>query len=147
MARALALAGREVIVLEEAGAIGTETSSRNSEVVHAGIYYALGSAKAALCVQGKTMLYAYCAERGVAHRRCGKLIVANTPSQLAALPAIVERARAHGVNDLRLLSSDGAERVAGEVRYVGDGEEAPRALAAELLERAPAAVRGLFGGA
>ena len=76
VARALALAGREVIVLEAAGAIGTETSSRNSEVIHAGIYYPPGSGKALLCVQGKALLYRYCETHGVAHRRCGKLIVA-----------------------------------------------------------------------
>ena len=78
MARQLALAGREVIVLEAAGMIGTETSSRNSEVIHAGIYYPTGSLKARLCVAGKHRLYAYCAEHGVPHRRCGKLIVATT---------------------------------------------------------------------
>lgn len=100
VARALALAGREVMVLEREPAIGTGTSSRNSEVVHAGIYYPAGSLKARLCVLGKTMLYAYCAERGIAHQRCGKLIVANTPSQLAALPAIVDKARGNGVDDL-----------------------------------------------
>lgn len=103
VARALALAGREVMVLEREAAIGTGTSSRNSEVIHAGIYYPAGSLKALLCVQGKAMLYAYCAERGIAHRRCGKLIVATTPSQLAAMPAIVDKARANGVTDLRLL--------------------------------------------
>jgi L-2-hydroxyglutarate oxidase LhgO len=103
VARALALAGREVVVLEREGAIGTGTSSRNSEVIHAGIYYPAGSLKAKLCVQGKAMLYAYCAERGIAHQRCGKLIVANTASQLAALPAILKKARANGVEDLVLL--------------------------------------------
>ena len=77
--RALALSGREVLVLESENAIGTGTSSRNSEVIHAGIYYPAGSLKARLCVQGKQMLYAYCAERGVAHQRLGKLIVATTP--------------------------------------------------------------------
>ena len=69
--RALALAGREVMVLEREGAIGSGTSSRNSEVVHAGIYYATGSLKAQLCVEGRDRLYAYCGERGIAHRRCG----------------------------------------------------------------------------
>ena len=73
VARALALDGREVLVLEAANAIGTETSSRNSEVIHAGIYYPQGSLKARLCVQGKTMLYDYCAERGVPYQRSGKL--------------------------------------------------------------------------
>lgn len=104
VARALALAGREVLVLEREAAIGQGTSSRNSEVIHAGIYYPSGSLKARLCVRGKAMLYAYCAERGVEHRRCGKLIVANTPSQAAALPAIVDKARANGVHDLQLLT-------------------------------------------
>jgi L-2-hydroxyglutarate oxidase LhgO len=104
VARALALAGREVLVLEREAQIGMGTSSRNSEVIHAGIYYPAGSLKARLCVEGRALLYAYCAERGIAHRRCGKLIVATTPSQLAALPAIVDKARANGVDDLRLLS-------------------------------------------
>ena len=108
VARALALRGREVMVLDGADAIGTGTSSRNSEVVHAGIYYPVGSLKARLCVEGKDRLYAYCAERGIAHRRCGKLIVATTPSQRDALPAIVEKARANGVDDLRLIDREAA---------------------------------------
>ena len=88
VARALALAGREVIVLEAAGAIGTETSSRNSEVIHAGIYYPPGSLKAASCVAGRQLLYRYCEEHGVAHRRCGKLIVATEVAQAATLRRI-----------------------------------------------------------
>jgi L-2-hydroxyglutarate oxidase LhgO len=84
VARALALAGREVLVLETEGAIGTGTSSRNSEVIHAGIYYPQGSLKARLCVEGKDLLYAYAAERGVPHRRCGKFIVATSPSRLGS---------------------------------------------------------------
>src|SRR5687768_12902313 len=82
VARALALQGRDVVVLEAQDAIGTETSSRNSEVIHAGLYYPTGTLKAALCVQGRERLYAYCAERGIAHRRCGKLIVATDDAQL-----------------------------------------------------------------
>jgi L-2-hydroxyglutarate oxidase LhgO len=105
VARALALAGREVLVLEREPQIGMGTSSRNSEVIHAGIYYPAGSLKALLCVQGRALLYAYCAERGIGHRRCGKLIVATTPSQLAALPAIVDKARSNGVDDLSLLTA------------------------------------------
>ncbi len=119
VARALALRGREVMVLEGEAAIGTGTSSRNSEVIHAGIYYPAGSLKARLCVQGKAMLYAYCAERGVAFRRCGKLIVANTPSQLAALPTIVERARANGVDDLVLLDRDQARALEPALECLG----------------------------
>jgi L-2-hydroxyglutarate oxidase LhgO len=103
-ARALALKGREVIVLEAEGAIGTGTSSRNSEVIHAGLYYAPGSLKARLCVEGKQALYDYLGERGVPHRRCGKLVVAASPAQVAQLDAIVANARANGVDDLVLLT-------------------------------------------
>ncbi|CAM3457000.1 NAD(P)/FAD-dependent oxidoreductase [Paracidovorax anthurii] len=104
VARALALEGREVLVVESASAIGTGTSSRNSEVIHAGIYYPEGSLKARLCVQGKEMLYAYCEARGVPHRRCGKLIVATSAGQVGALEGIEARARANGVHDLQRLS-------------------------------------------
>jgi len=104
VARALALAGREVLVLEAAEAIGTQTSARNSEVIHAGIYYAPGSLKARLCVQGKAMLYDYCAQRGVAHRRAGKLIVATSHAQQGALADIEQCARANGVLDLQRLT-------------------------------------------
>lgn len=103
VARALALQGREVMVLESADAIGTGTSSRNSEVIHAGLYYPTGSLKARLCVQGRDMLYAYCAERGVPHRRCGKLVVATAPDQLQRLESIRAHAQANGVTDLRWL--------------------------------------------
>jgi L-2-hydroxyglutarate oxidase LhgO len=104
VARALALQGREVLLLEAAEGIGTGTSSRNSEVIHAGIYYAPGSLKARLCVQGRTLLYRYCAERGIGHRRCGKLIVATSAAQVAELETIRARALANGVDDLSLLS-------------------------------------------
>jgi L-2-hydroxyglutarate oxidase LhgO len=108
VARALAKKGREVIVLEAEGAIGTGTSSRNSEVVHAGIYYPVGSLKARLCVEGKQLLYDYAAERGLPHRRCGKLIVATAPAQVAQLDAIAAKARANGVDDLVLLNREQA---------------------------------------
>ncbi len=104
VARALALGGREVFVLEAADAIGSGISSRNSEVIHAGIYYPQGSLKARLCVQGRAMLYAYCAARGIGHRRCGKLIVATSVAQLGQLQQISDRARANGVGELRWLS-------------------------------------------
>lgn len=119
VARALALAGREVLVLEREGAIGTGTSSRNSEVIHAGIYYPAGSLKARLCVRGKAMLYGYAQERGVAHRRCGKLIVANTPTQLAALPDIVARAAANGVSDLVMLGAAEAQAMEPALHCLG----------------------------
>ena len=108
VARALALAGREVLVLEAADAIGTGTSSRNSEVIHAGLYYPTGSLKARLCVQGRDLLYAYCADRGVPHRRCGKLLVATSEAQRASLASINARAKANGVHDLQWLRRDEA---------------------------------------
>jgi L-2-hydroxyglutarate oxidase LhgO len=105
VARELALQGREVMLLESENAIGTGTSSRNSEVIHAGIYYPAGSLKARLCVQGKAMLYAYCAERGVAHARLGKLIVATSPEQVGQLAVIQDKAAANSVHDLQVLSA------------------------------------------
>jgi L-2-hydroxyglutarate oxidase LhgO len=118
VARALALQGREVMVLEAADAIGTGTSSRNSEVIHAGIYYPQGSLKARLCVQGKAMLYAYCAERGIGHQRCGKLIVATHESQVAYLHGIVARGAANAVNDLQLLTGEEARRLEPQLACV-----------------------------
>ncbi len=115
VARALALAGREVLVLEAASAIGMGTSSRNSEVIHAGIYYAPGSLKARLCVQGKAQLYDYCAERGVGHLRCGKLLVATRADQLAQLHGIVDKAARNGVTDLVLLTSAQARALEPEL--------------------------------
>jgi L-2-hydroxyglutarate oxidase LhgO len=106
--RALALAGREMLMLESEGAIGTGTSSRNSEVIHAGIYYPQGSLKAKLCVEGKQLLYAYAAERGVPHRRCGKFIVATSPEQAGQLEVIRAKAAANGVDDLELLTAQQA---------------------------------------
>ena len=119
MARALALAGREVLVLEAANAIGTGTSSRNSEVIHAGIYYTPGSLKSRMCVQGKQALYAYCAERGIGHRRCGKLLVATHVDQLAQLQTIIEKARQNGVDDLVMLSREQAQALEPALRCVG----------------------------
>lgn len=118
VARALALQGREVMVLESADAIGTGTSSRNSEVIHAGIYYPQGSLKARLCVEGKALLYAYCAERGVGHRRCGKLLVATSDAQLAQLQTIIDKARANGVPDLVLLTREEARGLEPELECV-----------------------------
>lgn len=109
VARALALQGREVMVLEAANAIGTGTSSRNSEVIHAGIYYPAGSLKARLCVQGKALMYAYCEERGIGHKRCGKLIVATSTAQIEQLAGIQAKAAANGVTDLVQLSAAQAQ--------------------------------------
>ena len=104
IARALALQGREVMVLEAMSGIGMGTSSRNSEVIHAGIYYPEGSLKATLCVKGRQLLYDYCEDRAIGHRRCGKLIVATSADQTSKLRGIVDKAAANGVPDLTLLS-------------------------------------------
>src|SRR5689334_12263730 len=103
-ARALALAGREVIILEAAEGIGTETSSRNSEVIHAGIYYPANSLMARFCVAGRRALYRYCTEKGVPHRNCGKLIVATNAQEDAMLAGIKQRAEANGVEGMRVLT-------------------------------------------
>ncbi len=103
--RALAQRGLETLVLEREAAIGTGISSRNSEVIHAGLYYPRGSLKARLCVEGRAQLYAYCEAHGVAHRRCGKLVVATAPEQLPGLAHLAARARGNGVSDLRMLST------------------------------------------
>lgn len=105
LARALAVSGREVIVLEAANTIGSGTSSRNSEVIHAGIYYAKDSLKARFCVAGRDALYRYCAERGIAHDRCGKLIVATASAEEPALATLRAAAEANGVGDLRRLDA------------------------------------------
>jgi L-2-hydroxyglutarate oxidase LhgO len=104
VARALALAGRDVIVLERNAHIGEEISARNSEVIHAGIYYPAGSLKAQLCVRGRNLLYAYCAAKGIAHTRCGKLIVAISADQIDELEALRQRALTNGVDDIEPLT-------------------------------------------
>ncbi len=112
VARALALAGREVLVLDAAEGIGSETSSRNSEVIHAGIYYPPGSLMARFCVAGRRRLYAYCAEKGVPHRNCGKLIAATNAQEDAMLAGIKRRAEANGVEGMQVLTA--AEAIALE---------------------------------
>jgi len=119
VARALAQAGREVVVLEQAEGIGTETSSRNSEVIHAGIYYPAGSLKAALCVEGKHRLYDYCRAHGVPFEACGKLIVATAEDQRPQLDAIRARAAANGVGDLVPMTAAEVTRIEPAVRCVG----------------------------
>ena len=118
VARALAKAGREVVILEAEDAIGTHTSSRNSEVIHAGIYYPQGSLKARTCVEGRQRLYDYCAERGVPHRRCGKLIVATDAAQLDELEGIRRKAHANGVTDVVRLSPAQARAMEPELHCV-----------------------------
>jgi len=118
VARALALSGREVVVLEAAEAFGTGTSSRNSEVIHAGIYYPRGSLKARLCVAGREKLYDYCESHGVPHKRCGKLIVATSESQLAELGKIKAAALANGVV-LEELTADQAREMEPNLHCTG----------------------------
>jgi L-2-hydroxyglutarate oxidase LhgO len=119
VARALAQAGREVLVLEAETAIGTVTSSRSSEVIHAGLYYPKDSLKARLCVEGRDRLYHYCAERGVAARRLGKLVVASAEHELDTLKAITGRAEANGVFDLTWLDGAQARRLEPALACVG----------------------------
>ncbi len=118
IARAVALAGREVVVLEAAEAVGTVTSSRNSEVIHAGLYYPEDSLKARLCRRGRDMLYAYLAEHGIAYRRCGKLIVATEEGELDRLADVERRARAAGVDDVFRLSAAEARALEPELRCI-----------------------------
>src|SRR5437870_3962084 len=119
VARELALAGREVIILDAEDAIGTHTSSRNSEVIHAGIYYPKGSLKARSCVAGRHLLYEYCASHSVPHRRCGKLIVATDANQLKELENIRDKARANGVTDVDWLAKDEVARMEPELFCMG----------------------------
>jgi L-2-hydroxyglutarate oxidase LhgO len=118
VARALALTGREVIVVEAARTIGTETSSHNSEVIHAGIYYPKHSLKARFCVAGRQILYRYCKERNISHRACGKLIIATESSQTAALERLFMQAARNGVNDLEWLDAARVHTIEPAIRCV-----------------------------
>jgi L-2-hydroxyglutarate oxidase LhgO len=117
-ARRIAQSGREVLILESEGEIGSGISARNSEVIHAGIYYPAGSLKARLCVAGRDQLYAYCAEHGVTARNVGKLVVATTAEQLPALHTLMDQARANGVDDLVMLSTDEARGLEPELSCI-----------------------------
>lgn len=119
IARALARAGREVIILEAGEAIGTGISARNSEVIHAGIYYPKESLKAQLCRRGKLLLYEYCESHGIPYKRLGKLIVATEQAELAALNDILGRAKANGVDDLELLDGGTVHELEPELRAQG----------------------------
>jgi L-2-hydroxyglutarate oxidase LhgO len=121
IARRLAIAGREVVLLESEPLTGSITSSRNSEVIHAGLYYSTGSRKAELCVRGKHALYAYCQERDIPHRQCGKLVVASSPAEVAYLEKLLAQAFANGVDDCCLLD-------AGEMRAMEPQIEGHAAL-------------------
>jgi len=119
IARELAMSGREVVILDAEDAIGTHTSSRNSEVIHAGIYYPKGSLKARACVEGRQRLYEYCASHGVPHRRCGKLIVATNENQLKELEAIRGKAHANGATDVDWIAKDEVARLEPELFCMG----------------------------
>jgi L-2-hydroxyglutarate oxidase LhgO len=121
IARRLVLAGREVVLLESEPLTGSVTSSRNSEVIHAGLYYPTGSRKAELCVRGRQALYAYCKERHIPHRQCGKLVVASSPAEVAYLEKLLAQASANGVDDCRLVD-------AGELRALEPQIEGHAAL-------------------
>ena len=118
IARKLAMEGREVVVLEAETAFGTHTSARNSEVIHAGIYYATGSLKARLCVAGKHLLYRYCEEHGIGHRRIGKVIVASDETQIPGLRTYQAQAETNGVPDLKRLDAAALRELEPEVRSV-----------------------------
>lgn len=118
IARALAMAGRQVMVLEQHDLIGSETSSRNSEVIHAGIYYPTGSLRAELCVEGKHEMYRFCERHGVAHKRCGKLLVATSQDQLGKLAGLHKTAIANGVDDLVPLTPADVRKLEPEAACV-----------------------------
>ncbi len=118
VARALALAGREVLVLEAHDRIGSEISSRNSEVIHAGIYYPAGSLKAKFCVQGRKQLYKYCEEYQVPFKRCGKYVIATDEKQQSNLQPILEKARNNGVEDIAYLDKKEMQRREPQVKCV-----------------------------
>lgn len=118
VARTMAMRGHEVLVIEKHPGIGMETSSRNSEVIHAGLYYPTGSLKARLCIAGREALYAYCADRAIAHRRCGKLIVATSAAQLPRLAAIHAQAHANGCREVSALTVHEARELEPELSCV-----------------------------
>lgn len=114
-ARALAMAGREVYVLEAENAIGTITSARNSEVIHAGLYYPKGSLKGRLCVRGKALLYDYLEDHGLEHQRCGKFVVATNEEEITILNQVIKKAAANGCDDLQLIESSEAQALEPEL--------------------------------
>ncbi|HQV20375.1 MAG TPA: FAD-dependent oxidoreductase, partial [Gordonia sp. (in: high G+C Gram-positive bacteria)] len=118
IARELVVAGREVMILEAADTFGTGISSRNSEVIHAGIYYPAGSLKARLCVRGRGLLYRYCADHAVPHDAIGKLIVATCDDQRGRLAALADAAIDNGVNDIRAIDADEIGELEPEITAV-----------------------------
>jgi L-2-hydroxyglutarate oxidase LhgO len=119
VARAAALAGHDVTVAEATGGIGNGVSSRNSEVIHAGIYYPSGSLRARHCTRGRRMLYEFCAKHGVAHNKCGKLIVATDAAELAKVEALLAQGRKNGVEGLELIGGNAARSLEAELSCIG----------------------------
>lgn len=150
VARALALIGREVVVLERESHVGMHTSSRNSEVIHAGIYYPQDSLKAELCVRGKKMLYRYCETRGIAYLRIGKLIVATNNDEIVKLEEIKTQAARNGVTDLRFVNAEEVHEIEPAVSSCGallspstgiiDSHELMTALQGDIEEHGGAVV-------
>jgi L-2-hydroxyglutarate oxidase LhgO len=118
IARQAALAGHEVIVAEAEGGIGSGVSSRNSEVIHAGLYYPTGSKRAYHCPRGRRMLYQFCFSHGVPHRKCGKLVVATSEDEIAKLDAILKQSRINGVEGCELIEPAAAKRLEPELACV-----------------------------
>src|SRR5258708_12489044 len=118
VARAAALAGHDVVVAEAASAMGTGISSRNSEVIHAGLYYPTGSSRAYHCTRARRMLYAFCASHGVPHRKCGKLVVATNESERERLAAVHKQAEINGVEGLEIIDAAAAKRLEPELACV-----------------------------
>ena len=119
IARAAALRGHEVIVAEATGGIGNGVSSRNSEVIHAGIYYPTASLRARHSTRGRRMLYEFCNSRGVAHKKCGKLIVATAPAELAKVETLLAQGQANGVEGLELIGGNAARALEAELSCIG----------------------------
>jgi L-2-hydroxyglutarate oxidase LhgO len=118
VARAAALAGHDVVIAEATSAIGTGVSSRNSEVIHAGLYYPTGSRRAYHCPRGRRMLYGFCASHGVPHRKCGKLVVATAASEIGRLEAILKQAQINGVEGVEIIDAASAQKREPELACV-----------------------------
>jgi L-2-hydroxyglutarate oxidase LhgO len=119
VARTAAGRGHDVIVAEATGGIGNGVSSRNSEVIHAGIYYPTGSLRARHCTRGRRLLYDFCASHGVAHNKCGKLIVATDGAELAKVETLLEQGRNNGVEDLEMIGGNAARALESELACIG----------------------------
>ena len=145
VARALSLRGHDVTVAEKTGGIANGVSSRNSEVIHGGLYYPTGSLRAHHCTRGRRMMYAFCASRGVAHRKCGKLVVATDDAELAKVETILAQGQKNGVEGLEMIGGNAARALEGELSCIGallspesgivDSHGFMRALWGELEDR------------